>query len=631
MTSRPLLSLCIPTYNRAAFFQEALESGLREVAAQPAGLVELLVCDNASTDDTPACLAQAQARHPDLKVFRNAENLGFDGNYLRCVEEATGEFVWVMGDDDVWLPGSLARMLGELEDGADACLCLAEACDLNLNPLITLPWFLDSNPPQVWRLETREDLISYFDACARNAGAFAFISVAVFRRDRFLQCLSAMDPGIAAGYPHLLGMMAYLRQPLRLHYIPEALIRNRMSDLHANSYANNDLYGRLLQDLHGWARVADAVFGDDPGIHAAFSHILGRNHHDTILPSLRRCVPGRAEWLQATPYLVRAGFSPVQVAAVDVGFQHLQGDRLPMRSLDPAALCLADLALVARGARHIAVLALGGLPNLLEGAALLAALRHADGLQRRAGSPQRVRVFCPSDCIALLDGFDVACLDPRRYAADETYRDTIAKGLVEFAPELVVNLDPGRAIEADDLVIAAQPAGAIGFELPDRQQDAALIKAVNGTYTCLVPASTGIPPMVSALGLEPVPAELWPSPGTLEEAQRVLAGLGWDPATTLAVLVDHPSIPEAPAFQRTFAQAAEGPWTFVGIGGRGTYATLDTLLGPLEGRAVNLAGALSLGPMAALLQLCGGYLGGTPLLQGLAKTCGCRPVPPPSS
>jgi abequosyltransferase len=619
MTSRPLLSLCIPTYNRAAYFQEALESGLREWAGQPAGLVELLVCDNASTDDTPARLAQAQARHPELKVFRNAENLGFDGNYLRCVEEATGEFVWVMGDDDVWLPGSIARILRELEAGADACLCLAEACDLNLNPLITLPWYLDANPPLVWRLETRDDLIRYFDACARNAGAFAFISVAVFRRDRFLKCLSAMEPGIAAGYPHLLGMMAYLRQPLRLHYIPEALIRNRMSDLHANSYANNDLYGRLLQDLHGWAHVADAVFGDDPGIHTAFSHILGRNHHDTILPSLRRCVPGRAEWLQAAPYLVRAGFSPVQVAAADVGFQHLQGERLPMRTLNPVALCLADLALVARGARHIAVLILGGLPNLLEGAALLAALRHS-------GDAQRVRVFCPSDCIALLDGFDVACLDPKRYLADETYRDVIAKGIAEFAPELVVNLDPARGIEGDDLVIVAQPAGAIGFELPDRQQEAALIKAVNGAYSCLVPEAAGVSPMVAALGLEPVPAGLWPSPGTQEEAQRVLAGLGWDPATTLAVLVDHPSIAEAPTFQRAFVEALAGPWTFVGIGGRGTYATLETLLGPLDGRAVNLAGALSLGPMAALLNLCGRYLGGTPFLQGMANTCGCQPI-----
>ncbi|HLP31629.1 MAG TPA: hypothetical protein VK150_09720, partial [Geothrix sp.] len=77
---------------------------------------------------------------------------------------------------------------------------------------------------------------------------------------------------------------------------------------------------------------------------------------------------------------------------------------------------------------------------------------------------------------------------------------------------------------------------------------------------------------------------------------------------------------------QAFAQAVEEGWTLVGIGGRGTYAALDLLLGPLEGRAVNLAGILSLGPMAALLQLCGGFLGGTPFLQQLASACHCRPA-----
>lgn len=623
MTLRPRLSLCIPTYNRAACFQQALESGFREVAGLAPGQVELLVCDNASTDGTGELLARAQAEHPDLKVFRNAENLGFDRNYLRCVEEATGEFVWVLGDDDVWLPGAVARILRELEAGADACLCLSEACDLDLNPLITLPWYLDAHPPLRWRLESRTDLISYFDSCARNAGVFAFISVAVFRRDRFLQALKGMTerlgPEAAQGYPHLLGMMAYLRQPLSLHYIPEALIRNRMSDLHANSYANNDLYGRLLQDLHGWAQVADAVFGDDPEMHGAFSRILGRNHHNTILPGLRRCVPNRAAWLEAVPYLRRAGFSAVQIAAVDVGYQHAQGERLPMTTLNPGALCLADLALVARGARRIAVLALGGLPNLLEGGSLLTALRQPGWLPR-------TRIYCTMDCAALLDGFDIQCVDPRRYLADEAYRAGIAQGLAEHAPELIVNLDPERGLEGDDLVMAAQPAGALAFELPDRQQDADLIKAVTQAYQALLPRNAGVAAMISTLDLAPQEPALWPSEATKEEAVRVLAGLGWDPARTLAVLVDHPAIPGHPDFQQAFARAVEKGWTLVGIGGRGTYAALDLLLGPLEGRAVNLAGILSLGPMTALLQLCGGYLGGTPFLQQLASACHCRPA-----
>ena len=623
MPARPRLSLCIPTYNRADFCRGALESGLREVATQPPGTVEFLVCDNASTDQTWAMITALQAEHPELRALRNSENLGFDLNYFRCVEEARGEFVWILGDDDVWLPGSITQVLGELDAGADACLCLSEACDLDMKPVVVLPWYLEENPPEVWHLEDREDLIRYFNACARTAGVFAFISVAIFRRDRFLEKRESLQQAVGMGYPHLWGMMEFLRQPTELHYIPQALIQNRMSDLHSVSYANTNLYGRWMQDLMSWTQIAEAVFGDDPDIQDAFSRIIGRNHHNTILPGLRRCAPTEPEWLHAVPYLRRAGFSAIQIAAVDFSFQHMYGDRLPMPTLDPVALCLADIQLVARGARHIAVLALGGLANILAGAGLLAALRSQGG----AG---RVRIYGPAGSEELLDGFAVQCLDPKRYSADEAYRAPIIEDLLDFAPELIVNLDPERGIEADDLVASALPAAAIAFELPARGQDADLVKALNTHYTCLLPRRTGPEAMAEALGLEEVPAELWPIQAALEETRGVLFGLGWEPAKTLVVLVDHASIPADPGFQSAFAHAAGEGWTFVGVGGRATYQLLEDLLGPLEGRAVNLAGGLRLASMAALLQQCGGYLGGTQLLQSMARACACAPYPPAS-
>jgi len=620
MPKRPRLSLCIPTYNRAACFQGALESGLRELTSLPTGTVEILVCDNASTDGTWNLVSKAQADHPELRIIRNETNLGFDRNYMRCVEEARGEFVWVMGDDDVWVSGSVARVMRELNAGADACLCLAEACDLDLKPLVVLPWYLDPDPLTLWRLESRDDLIRYFNACARTAGVFAFISVAIFRRDRFLANPEGLQRALDTGYPHLWGMMDFFRQPLQLAYIPEPLVRNRMSDLHASSYANTDLYGRWMLDLRSWAQIADAVFGDDSELHGAFSRILGRNHHNTILPGLRKCAPTEADWLQGVPYLVRAGFSPVQVAAVNFGFKHLQGDHLPMPTLEAATLCLVDLPLVARGAQHIAIMALGGLQNIFDGAGLLARLR-------RTGEVSRIRVFCTPECAELLDGFNTQSLEPKRYAEDSTYRECMARSMTEFSPELVVNLDPERGIEADDLVIEALPAGAIGYELPSRGQDPAMVKAVNSVYSCFVSPGAGSEGMLKALGLKPAPVALWPSAAAREQAREVLDRMGWDPEKTLAILVDHPSIPDNPAFQAALAQAAKSEWTFVGMGGRGTYNLLETLLDPLEGRAVNLAGILNLGSTAALLQLCGGFLGGTLLLQSLARACGCSFAP----
>lgn len=501
MTTRPKISLCIPTYNRAVFCRGALESGLREVAALPPGTAEMLVCDNASADQTWTMISELQVAHPGLRAFRNEKTVVFDRNYMRCVEEARGEFVWIMGDDDVWMPGSVARVLRELEAGADACLCQAEACDAGLNPVIVLPWYLDTDPPKVWHLEGRDDLMCYFDGCARNAGIFAFISVAIFHRERFLANRESIERSLKTGYPHLWGMLEFLRQPTRLHYIAEVLVRNRISDWHVDSNANRNLYATWRHELVTWAQIADTLFGDDPELHRSFSRILGRNHHNTILPGMRNCAANEAEWQDVVPFLVRAGFSTVQVAAVDFAFRQLQNDRLPMPSLDPGSLCLADLGLLARGAQRVAILALEGVVSLLDGSGVLTALR-------KVNPAARIRIFCSPDGTQTLEGFEVQPVDLERYRTDEVYRGASLRAVSDFAPELVLNLDPGRGIEADELVDASLSTGALAFASLEPGQADALTRPLDGRYTRLIPPQGGPDAMLEALGLEGRPVRL---------------------------------------------------------------------------------------------------------------------------
>ena len=618
MSPRPRLSLCIPTWNRGRFLKDALESGLREAASQPPGAVEVIVCDNASSDETQAVIASIHAAHPELRAFRNDENIGFDRNYLRCVEEARGVFVWVMGDDDLWLPGSVARVLYELEAGADACLCLAEVCDIGLNPQCVLTWYRNPNPPRVWCLETPEDLVRYFDTCRYNAAVFAFISVGIFRRERFLQNRDDQQRDLDSGYIHVWSMMKSFRRPLKLHYIPEALVQNRLTDAVC---ADTNIFNRLMQDFSRLGAVADAVFGDDPAVHDSFSRIIGRNHDDgfNVLPWIRLTVPSQAAWSYSVPYLIRAGYSPARIAAVDFGIGMMYGPGFPTAILGNGARTFVDLSFLIERPTNIAVLALGGMPNVTEGGAILAALRKKEEGQ--------IRVFCPRDCLEILDGFDVQSVDARQYARDGLYRDSIVKAMLDFAPALAVNLDPARGLEADDLMATVLPAGAIAYALPDRGQDADLRKAANAGYTCLIPNSAGPEAILETLGLAPTPATLWPTPVAREEALAILEKLGWDPAHTLVILVDHPTILDDSSFRSALAEAASGPWTLMGLGGKGvSYQSMETLLGPWADRSVNLTGALGFGSTAALLQLCGGYLGGTPLARSMAKACGCLPI-----
>ena len=107
--SRPLLTLCIPTYNRAQELRLLLDMLAPQVAAAPE--VELLISDNQSTDATPEVVQQAIDAGLRCTYIRNAENIGADANFLQCFYKARGRHVWIFGDDDVLLPGSLTFVL----------------------------------------------------------------------------------------------------------------------------------------------------------------------------------------------------------------------------------------------------------------------------------------------------------------------------------------------------------------------------------------------------------------------------------------------------------------------------------------------------------------------------------------
>lgn len=104
MSAQPLLSLCIPTYNRAALLEPMLRSLCRQAAAFGAE-VEIVVSDNASDDGTADVVQTASAVAP-IRYFRNDENVG-SRNFLLAVERASGEYAWVIGDDDLVLDGGL--------------------------------------------------------------------------------------------------------------------------------------------------------------------------------------------------------------------------------------------------------------------------------------------------------------------------------------------------------------------------------------------------------------------------------------------------------------------------------------------------------------------------------------------
>jgi len=100
---RPLVTIAIPTFNRAALLRGCIQSALSQTYAN----IELLISDNASTDDTPKVLREFDDKR--LRVLRQQTNLGLLPNFNACLEAAAGEYVVFVSDDDQISPWLLER------------------------------------------------------------------------------------------------------------------------------------------------------------------------------------------------------------------------------------------------------------------------------------------------------------------------------------------------------------------------------------------------------------------------------------------------------------------------------------------------------------------------------------------
>lgn len=108
------LSICIPTYNRAAFIGETLKS----IITQATNDVEIVISDNASDDNTEQIICEFQKHFPRITYFRWDKNMGADRNFLKVIEIANGDYCWFMGSDDRVEHGGLSHILSQLENHA---------------------------------------------------------------------------------------------------------------------------------------------------------------------------------------------------------------------------------------------------------------------------------------------------------------------------------------------------------------------------------------------------------------------------------------------------------------------------------------------------------------------------------
>ena len=170
-----LISVCIPHYNRSKHLLAVLES----IATQDHPDVEVIISDDCSTDDSVAVIPRyiqsvGATSHVKFVYLRQPTNLGYDGNLRASLSAASGEYLFILGNDDALANDKTLSNLNSI------------LTELNCPDIALTNYHPFAQPEQISRRARRNALVgSGPELAVRVFRSFSFVSGIVMKRSSF--------------------------------------------------------------------------------------------------------------------------------------------------------------------------------------------------------------------------------------------------------------------------------------------------------------------------------------------------------------------------------------------------------------------------------------------------------------
>jgi glycosyltransferase involved in cell wall biosynthesis len=232
---KPLLSICIPTYNRS----KLLKINLLSILSQMAGLeedVEVIVSDNSSTDDTPQVVEWAR-QFGAFRYHRQEKNIGGGPNFYYCSNQlAHGEYCWLIGDDDFVRKGAIERLVRLMKVHPEVDLFFTNLMHIDIEELgryeepVSSAQFRDDLKRE--GKNGKEQLLDSFDQLVDpkvSGVSMCALQTSIFRRDLWVEeskhvmTSDADFSNVQTTYPHAV-ILARTMRNRKVFYIGDPLL-----------------------------------------------------------------------------------------------------------------------------------------------------------------------------------------------------------------------------------------------------------------------------------------------------------------------------------------------------------------------------------------------------------------------
>lgn len=248
--TRPLLSVCIPTYNRANFLPICLDSIISEFKKTDVrDRVDIVIADNASTDNTQEVVRSYQKKYPEIPItyFRNEKNVGFDRSFKKLIEKSTGEYCVSIGDDDAFFEGSLSLLLQKIRRTGIPFFSLnCYGYDHNLQyPVLSHPNLEISHDLSYKKLSTYIGSIRKY---TNLVGIFVGLSTQLFKRDPWVAFENKERYFDTLAIHMYVNLSIFKDEPFMI--IKEPIVKTRSSNIRWDVFAGLEtIQGRIRSTL----------------------------------------------------------------------------------------------------------------------------------------------------------------------------------------------------------------------------------------------------------------------------------------------------------------------------------------------------------------------------------------------
>lgn len=298
--SAPKISVVIPTYNRARFLKEALESVFSQTVADR----EIIVVDDGSSDETRAVLEPFR----DRIRYLYQENAGGAAARNRGIAAARGEWVAFLDSDDRWEPHALQALLEAASRHPEAGFIIMRACEI------------DAAGQRTGRRLGKRSPGPFFTTPDLLWGDSGSIHMPMIRRS-LLETVGGFDESLAAAQDCELAIRFSFHT--RLVSVPEPLLLRRVhsGNLSSDMLLNSIMWLRVLEKLKreqsGWVRRHAWVYRRAVGKEhlRAGRELLVRSEHDAravkqATDHLRRSLASYPLFIRAWIYLAWSALAP---------------------------------------------------------------------------------------------------------------------------------------------------------------------------------------------------------------------------------------------------------------------------------------------------------------------------------